>query len=300
MSAIVDERTARLASEPMVAAGPTRGFVRGTFFSIKDIWAHRELLGMLVRRELKARYKDSTLGFFWSLLRPLALLAVYYVAIGKFLGAQRNTPDFAVFIYAGLTAWNLFAEVVGLGTNSIIANAGLVKKVYLPREVFPLSVVGSALFNFGIQLVILIGATFLVGKPPTGDRLLFAVLSVAVILVWSTALAFLLSAVNVYLRDVAYLVEIVLMFMFWSVPVVYTWQAVSQHVTGTLETIYLANPMALAVFGFQRAFWVRGDAQKVPPHIGQDLVISLLIGLVFLWIAQRVFARLQSNFAQEL
>jgi ABC-2 type transport system permease protein len=300
MTVAGDERAVRLAQEPLLPAGPTPGFLKGTLFSIRDIWAHRELLGMLVRRELKARYKDSTLGFFWSLLRPLALLVVYYVAIGKFLGAQRATPDFAIFIYTGLTAWSLFAEIVSVGTNSILANGGLVKKVYLPREVFPLSVVGSALFNFGIQLVILIIATVAVGKPPTGSRLLFGVLALAVILVWATALAFLLSAANVYLRDVAYLVEIVLMFMFWAVPVVYAWKQVASHVSGLLETVYLSNPMALAVFGFQRAFWVSGDDQPVPAHIGRDLAIALILGLAFLWLTQRVFARLQSNFAQEL
>lgn len=294
------KRVLRLAGEPLLAAGPTPGFVRGTLYSVRDVWAHRELLGMLVRRELKARYKDSTLGFLWSLLRPLALLVVYYVAIGKFLGGQRSTPDFAIFIYTGLTAWNLFAEIVSVGTNSIIQNAGLVKKVYLPREVFPLSVVGSALFNFLIQLAILIVATFAVGDPPTGSRLLFGLLSLAVILVWGTALAFLLSAANVYLRDVAYLIEIVLMFMFWAVPVVYAWKQVAPHVTGTVQTLYLSNPMALAVLGFQRAFWVRGDGQPAPAHIGGDLLIILVIGTVFLWFAQRVFARLQSNFAQEL
>ncbi|WP_255371603.1 ABC transporter permease [Cellulosimicrobium sp. CUA-896] len=132
--------------------------------------AQRELLDMLVRRELKARYKDSTLGFVWSLGRPLAMLLIYYVALGQFLGAARSIPQFAVFIYAGLTAWNLFSESLTAGTGSVVANSGLVKKVYLPREVFPLSSIGSALFNFSIQLVILLAATVLVGQFPPGGH----------------------------------------------------------------------------------------------------------------------------------
>jgi len=296
-----DDRPARLAAEPLALAGPTPGFLRGTARSISDVWAHRELLSMLVHRELKARYKDSTLGFVWSLIRPLSLLIVYYVAIGKFLGGERSIPDIAIYIYAGLTAWGLFSEIVSVGTASIITNAALVKKVYLPREVFPLSVVGSALFNFLIQVVILIVATSALGKPPLGwGRLGFFALSLAVILVFGTALAFLLSAVNVYLRDVNYLVEIALMFGFWGVPVVYSWAQVQPHVTGALQTLYLCNPMTLVVFGFQRAFWTAGDSELAPAHIGRDLLIALIVGTVFLWLSQRVFARLQNNFAQEL
>src|SRR4051794_24337895 len=96
------------------------------------IWGHRELLSMLTRRELKARYKDSTLGFFWSLLLPLALLLIYSIALGQFLGAARSTPDFAIFISTGLTAWGLFSERVTAGTASIVSNGGLIKKVYFP------------------------------------------------------------------------------------------------------------------------------------------------------------------------
>lgn len=293
-------RAAALADEPMRIAGPRPGFVRGTLSSLKDVIAHRELLGSLVRRELKSRYKDSALGFVWSLVRPLAMLLIYYVALGKFLGSERAVPDFAVFIYTGLTAWTLFSEVVLTGTASIVQNSGLIKKVYLPREVFPLSVVGSSLFNFGIQLVILLGATIMVGKFPTGERWLYFPLSLAVVLVWATALALLLSAVNVYLRDVQYLVDVALMILFWASPIVYAWHQVAGSVTGWLQDLYLLNPMTIAVLGFQRTFWVAGDGQPAPAHLAERLGIALAVGLVLLWVCQRVFARLQSNFAQEL
>ena len=133
------ERTLRLASEPLVPAGPVSGFVGGTADSVRGVWRYRELLDLLVRRELKARYKDSALGFLWSLIRPLTQLLIYYIAIGKFLGAERSIPDFAIYIFTGLTAWALFSEIITTGTGSIVANGGLVKKIYLPREVFPLS-----------------------------------------------------------------------------------------------------------------------------------------------------------------
>lgn len=301
-----EARAARLAAEPLRPAGPQPGLFQGTVQSFRDIAAHRELLGLLVRRELKARYKDSILGFFWTLAKPLAMLLVYYVAIGKFLGAEaspRNPggiPDFAIFIFTGLTAWSLFSDVIIGGTGSIVVNSGLIKKVYVPREIFPLSVIGAAVFNFTIQLGILLGATALLGKFPTGDRWWYFVLAFLVLLVFSTAVALILAAVNVYLRDVQYLVEIMMMILLWASPIIYSWKFVDEVLDGFLQTLYLANPMTQVVLGFQRAFWVAGDGQPYPPNLLATLGITLAASVVLLWLAQRVFARLQNNFAQEL
>ncbi len=119
-----------LADLPLRPAGPRPGFLGGTVQSIRDIWARRELLDLIVRRELKAKYKDSLLGFFWTLAKPLALLLVYYVAIGKFLGAeqvpgkQNGIPSFAIFVFAGLTAWQLFSDIVMMGTAPSSATRG--------------------------------------------------------------------------------------------------------------------------------------------------------------------------------
>lgn len=299
-------RAERLAAEPMRPAGPRAGFVTGTWRSITDLGAHRELLDLLIRRELKARYKDSVLGFFWSLAKPLAMLLVYYVAIGKFLGAEQTPgrptgiPGFAIFIFSGLTAWQLFSDIVVGGTGSIVANSGLVKKVYVPREVYPLSVVGAALFNFAIQMVILLGATVLMGSFPTGSRWGYFVLALAVLIVWSTAIGLLLGAVNVYLRDVQYLIEILIMILMWASPILYAWKFVVGNLHGALLDAYLANPMTQVVLGFQRALWVAGSDEPFPDNLAQLLAVSLGISVLALWICQRVFARLQSNFAQEL
>jgi ABC-2 type transport system permease protein len=294
-------RAEHLASLPLVATGAGSVFGGGMVGQSRDVWAHRELLSMLTRRELKARYKDSTLGFLWSLLRPLALLLIYYIALGQFLGAARAIPDFAIFVYTGLTAWGLFAETVTAGTASIVTNGGLIKKVYFPREIFPLSALGSALFNFAIQLVILTSATVISSDIPSGARWLYLPLSLAVVVVWALTWSLLLSAINVYLRDVQYLVEIALMIAFWASPIVYSWQLVSNAIhSNVLEQLYLANPMTLAVLGFQQTFWIKGDTQPPPPDLGLRLGIAFVVGLLAVWGAQRVFARLQGNFAQEL
>ncbi|WP_448061634.1 ABC transporter permease [Cellulomonas hominis] len=301
MSAQAQARAAALALEPMRAAGPTSGFVTGTLQSMKDVWAHRELLDLLIRRELKARYKDSVLGFFWSLMRPLTMLVIYYVAIGKFLQAEKTIPQFAIFVFTGLTAWSLFNEIVMSGTSSIVSNGGLIKKVYVPREVFPLSTTGSALFNFGIQFVVLLVATVVLGAFRFDSRLLYLPVSFLLLLVYGLGLALVLSAVNVYLRDVQYLVEVAMMVLMWASPIIYSWRQVSNAIGGTwLSELYLANPVTLAVIGFQKTFWSAGEDEPVPGQLPERMLISLVIGILLLWLFQRVFSRLQSNFAQEL
>jgi len=301
-ASIAAQRYARLSATPMRTIGAPKGLrPRALVESVSSLFAQRSMLDLLIRRDLKARYKDSTLGFLWSLARPLMQLAIYFIVVGQFLGAARGIPDFAVYIFTGLTAVGLFTEIVISGTGSIIANAGLVKKVYLPREVFPLASVGSALFNFAVQLAILVLATFLVGKPPLHMELLYVLPSIAVLVVFGTAFALLFSALNVYLRDVQYLVEVGTMLLFWASPVVYSWQMATEIIRSEFWTaIFTNNPITLAVLGFQRAFWVAGADFPQPTDLLLRQGIALVVGLVFLFASHRVFLRLQGNFAQEL
>ena len=300
-----EERALRIAQEPLLPVGQSTGFVSGTWASLKEVLAHRELLGLLVRREIKARYKDSSLGLVWSLAKPLAQLLVYYFAIGQILGVARSIPSFAIFVFVGLITWGLFTEIVSSGTMSIINNAGLVKKVYLPREIFPLAAVGGGLFNFVVQLVILIAAMVVARQVPLTSDLAFAPLALANVIVFATAMGMILAAVTVYLRDLQHLIEVVLTVLFWASPVVYSFSFVHSAIAGTwMEQLYLANPVTLSVLGMQKALWLAGttesDAVNFPPDLAVRLWISLGISVVLLWVGQRIFSRLQGNFAQEL
>lgn len=298
------ERESRIASLPMEVTGRPPRFLTGTGRSLAEIWGRRELLGLLVRRELKARYKDSSLGVIWSLIRPLAQLLIYYFAIGQILGVARQIPSFAIFVFVGLTGWTLFTEIVTNGTKSIVSNAGLIKKVYLPREIFPLASVGGALFNLAIQFVILIGAMIAFGEFPLKLEILWVVPSLLLIVIWGSAIAMLLSAINVYLRDFEHLVEVVLIVLFWVSPIVYSFTFVDSALSEQiwLREIYLANPITLAILGMQRALWVGGEVNPSnwPANLGLRMLIAFAVSLAFLWISQRVFSRLQGNFAQEL
>jgi ABC-2 type transport system permease protein len=297
-----EERFSALSAIPLKQVGKRSSGPAGLIETIREILSHREMLGLLVRRDLKARYKDSALGLVWALVRPLTQLAIYYIVIGKFLQAERGIPDFAIYVFTGLTAYGLFSEIVSGGTSSIVGNAGLIKKIYLPREVFPLASVGSALFNFGIQLIILLGATIALGHPPLTREIIYALPSLAVLLIWGTAFALLLSAANVYLRDIQYLVEVILLLLLWASPIVYSWSMARDFLGGSfLLDIYTNNPVTLAVLGFQRAFWTSGHAAApYPTELLLRLGIAALVGLVFIVLFQRVFAKLQGNFAQAL
>lgn len=295
-------RFARIAVLPMRSIGAVgKGSSEGFLGPFRELVNHREMLSLLVKRDLKARYKDSALGFLWVLARPLMQLAIYFVVLGHFLGAARGIPDFAIYVFAGLTAMGLFQEILVGGTGSILANAGLVKKVYVPREVFPLASTGAALFNFGVQIVVLLVATVAIGKPPLHIGLIYFLPALAIIVVFGLALALLCGAINVYLRDTQYLVDVLTMILFWASPVVYAWQMVAQLVqVPWLLEVYTNNPLTLAVLGFQRAFWVSGDAVAWPDNLMVRMLIALVIGIGLLFVSHRVFLRLQGNFAQEL
>jgi ABC-2 type transport system permease protein len=311
------ERTARLASLPFErSVSSQRGFFAPFARSIREILGHRELVSLLVRRELRARYKNSSLGFLWSLIKPLTMLLIYYVAIGQFLGAARGIPQFAIFVYAGLTLWGLYSETVVAGTASIVGNAGLIKKVYLPREIFPLASTGAALFNFAIQFGVLLVASLLLGEFTISWNLLYIPVAIFIVLLYGVALAILFSALNVYLRDIEYLIDVGLLIFFWASPIVYSWSFVVGAAARTglpwLEPVYLLNPMSAAIMAFQKGTWASGsrdtlmaDGTVIPPQpwpadLDLRLAVFAVIGVLLLAIAQRVFGRLQGNFAQEI
>lgn len=307
MEADVQARAARIAAEPLVPIGQSTGFFSGTLKSLSEIWAHRELLGLLVRREVKARYKGSSLGIVWSLGRPILQLLIYYFAIGQILGAARMTPDFAVFVFIGLTMWGLITEILSGSTTSLLANSGLVKKVYLPREIFPLSAVGGALFNFAVQFVVLLVAVAVISGFPADARLLYVPVSILAAILFSVAVGLILAAANVYLRDTQHLVEIALILLFWASPIVYSFTFVHNALQGNwLEQLYLLNPITIVIMGMQKGLWEAGTtatgdlAQYWPPDLELRLLLTLGGSVVLLWLGQRIFSRLQGNFAQEL
>lgn len=305
-----EDRMERLSQLPLTRVGGLSAGSGGFWSTVREILGRTPMLALLVRRDIKARYKDSSLGLLWTLIRPLTQLMIFYLVVGKFLQVERGIPEFAIYIFSGLTVYGLFSEIISSGTGSIVGNSGIIKKVYLPRELFPMAATGTALFNFSIQAVILIIATFAVGSPPLTGDLIYVIPSILLLIAFAFAIALLLSAINVYLRDVQYLVEVFLMVMMYASPIIYSWTMVKKALgDGILLQIYTNNPVTLAVLGFQRAFWTAGHVENYPdptlaPEYPDFLLLRILIALVVclfcVFISQRIFARLQGNFAQAL
>lgn len=272
---------------------------------IREILSRRELLNLLVRRDLQARYRDSFLGFLWTVIRPIIQFLMYFIVLGQFLRAAEGIDQFAIYLFSGLTLFTFFSDMVFGSTGSIIGNAGLVKKIYLPREIFPLASIGAAGFMFTVQLVVLLVAAVAFQALPEPVMMLWFFPSIFLILVYGIGIGLLLAALNVYLRDIQYLTEVVMMLAMWASPIVYSWQMVVDAVarlslpSWVLE-IYAANPLTLAVLGFHKAFWGAGTPADYPPDLGLRMLIAGVVGVVLLVIAQKVFTRLQGNFAQEL
>lgn len=297
------ERFARVAAEPFSTIDSRGLRVRGG--KIREILSRRQLLALLVRRDLQARYRDSVLGFLWTVIRPLIQFLMYYLVLGQFLRAADGVPQFAIYLFSGLTIFGFFSDMVFGATGSIVGNGGLVKKIYVPREVFPLASIGAAGFMFLVQLLVLLVAAIAFGALPQPVQMLWFFPSLFVVVVYGMAIGLLLAALNVYLRDIQYLTEVVMMLAMWASPIVYSWSMVRSalerfHLPMWILEIYAGNPLTIGVLGFHRAFWGAGTAADYPENLGLRMLIAGVIGVVLLWGAHRAFNRMQGNFAQEL
>lgn len=297
------QRVARIASLPWETIWSKESIGQSLTRPFAELWSRKDLLRLLIDREIRAKYKGSAFGILWSLAKPLTQLLIYFIAIGQILGAARSIPGFAVFVFVGLTAWSLFSEIVSQSSTAIISNGGIIKKVNVPRELFPLSVVGTSFFNFLIQVSILGLAVLIVGAFPNPADFWILFPAITIIMLFSTGLAYLVSAINVYVRDLQHLIDVAIAVLFWLSPMVYSFKLVKQGLQiPWLIDIYLANPMTVAVLGFQRALWAEGqnDNANFPDHLMIRMAIMIVVGIVFVGISQVVFRRLQNNFAQEI
>lgn len=301
------QRMTKISNLPITVVSSEVYFFKGSLNSIRAIWKSRDLLKLLSIREIRARYKNSTLGILWSLGRPLLQLTIYYFAIGKLLGAERSTPNFAIFVFVSLTTWTLFAEILNSSTTSIIKDSGLVKKVNVPREIFPLSASISSLVNFAIQAIVLtFGIVFFTQYTLTSEIWLVPA-SLLLIYLLTTSIGMLLAALNVYLRDVEHFVEVYLVAFFWLSPIVYPYSlVVNLSAPEWIKDLYSLNPVTLAITGMQKGLWAPGlsleeqIALSWPADLELKLLIAIVISCFIAFICQRIFSRLQGNFAQEI
>ncbi len=274
-----------------------------------------ELLTQLVRKDLKVKYQNSTLGFAWSLLNPLFLLAVYTVIFVYILGS--GIPQFPVYLMSGLLAWNVFGGAASLGAVSVTGNSGLVKKVRFPMLVLPLSAVGFALVHFVLQLGVFVAVLLAFRVHFWGLQLLMFPLALVLITVWSSAFAVLVAALNVRYRDTEHLLELLMFAWFWGSGAIFASGLIATKThSSTWTRVFFADPPAAALALMHRAFYPSATATTGPGGRGpggstvlpdpgyawyvEQWGVALVASLVLLWFARRLFQRRQAHFAEEL
>lgn len=281
---------------------------------LADIWGARELFIFLVRRDLKVKYKNSFLGFLWSMVNPAIVLLVYYVVFQYILKA--GIPDFALYLFAGLIVWNMFSTALSAATSAIVASAGIVKKVAFPREILALAQVGTATVFFFFQAIVLVA--FLLGfqHAPQWSYLPLLLWGLVDLVVLTSAAAIFLSSVNVYFRDVEHLILVALQAWFWAVPIVYSYNLVydlfRRHHLLLLAHLYLIDPIAPIILVFDRALYGKITVSTPTNHhyvvlatypyhfYVAALAVLFGVGIVLFLLAMLVFSRIEGNFAQEL
>jgi ABC-2 type transport system permease protein len=268
---------------------------------LRQLFDYRELLFNLTRKEVKVKYKNSILGFLWSLVTPLVMLVVFYVAFGIVLKVRAQGMNYyAFYLMAGILPWNFMQTALLLSVGSVVNNADLVKKVYFPREVLPLSHLGSSSFHFLLQELMLVIFLLAFRVPLTPLIFLFPVLMLFE-LVFIAGLSMFLSALNVFFRDVQHFTEIALMAWFWMTPIVYP---IAYITNSTLPAwarhIYLLNPMTHIILLWQRIMYnspVNGGDQAAYFSIA-GLVGTIVLSIALLAGGYFTFARVEGKFAE--
>lgn len=274
-----------------------------------ELFKWRFLLKLLVKKELRVRYRGSVLGMVWSYVKPAVQLLVYYVAMGQFLGLGRSIPGYVIYLFSGMVMINFFNEILSNTTRSIIFNAPLVGKIYLPRELFPVSSVWVAFVHVVPQIVVLIIGALVMGWRPGPVSILGGLAALLVVGMFALGVGLAFAAFDVYFRDAENLVDLLMMVAIWVSPVFYQWHMVADVLPQWAFTMYQLNPLALGVELSHYCFWMPvqgvippgGDAsQLLPGNFTTVAVLGTLIAVGCLVLGQVIFHRLEGKFAQEL
>lgn len=253
----------------------------------KNLYDYRELLKTSVQKDVRGKYKKSFLGVLWSFLNPLLQIAVYAFVFDKILGA--GEPNYAVFICCGLIPWTFFASSVNRTAFTMIENGNILKKVFFPREILPISVVTAEAVNFVISSIIIVCFVLLNGLGICWTWIFYPVL-LLVLYLFLVAISFFVSSITVYFRDLQHFIGIFIQLLFYATPIAYS----SARVPFQFAWIVKLNPVAYVIEGF-RSIFIYHTAPEIMP-----LLIIVGISILLCFIGYMFFNKLQKGFAEEL
>lgn len=252
-----------------------------------NLYKYREFLKTSVKKEIRGKYKKSFLGILWSFLNPLLTLLVYATIFPLILKSPEK--NYTMFLMTALIPWTFFTTVISQGTGCVIANGNVLKKVYFPREILPISSVTSGLVNFLISMIIVFIFLMFSGIGFSKYVLLFPIIAVIEYL-FLLGIIFILSSVTVYLRDLEHIVGVVIMALFYGTPIVYSISSLPSQFAWIIKL----NPMSHIIQGYRDILYY----QKMPDVTGLGIVFLLAVILVV--VGYKVFSHLQKRFAEEL
>ena len=270
-------------SAPVIRVQPTRGWVRLQF---RELWQYRGLLYFLTWRDVKVKYKQTTLGISWAIIQPVLNTVIFTIVFGRFIGVR--TPGnvaYEIFAFSSMLMWAFFANGLNSASGSVVGNANLISKVYFPRLIVPVSGVAGALPDFVVGFVVLLAVMPFYGLMPgitlllTPVFLLLAVLTALGVGIW-------LAALTARYRDFRYVLPFLVQFWFFASPVAYS----SAHITQPWRTLYGLNPMTGVIEGFR---WAVLGQQPPLAMLG----LSVLVAVFFLVTGLFYFRRVEKTFA---
>lgn len=255
---------------------------------IKEIYDYREMIFSLVRKDLRGRYKGSVLGFFWTFLNPLLQLIVYSLVFSIIVRVQ--VEKYYLFLFVALIPWLFFSSGLTSGAGAIISNKDLVKKIYFPREVLPISHTLTNFINMLLSFTVVFAVLIISGTPINFVALLFLPLIFVIEFVLVLGVTFLTSAVTVYLRDMEHIMSIGNMAWMYLTPILYSITMVPERYVPFL----MLNPMTSIVLAYRDILYF----SKIPEL--STLIGAVVMGLVIFVLGYFIFSKLQRDFAEEL
>ncbi len=255
----------------------------------KNLYKYRELLKTSVTKDIGGKYKHSFLGVLWSFINPLLQITVYAIIFPLIMGNSSQYKDYTVFMVCGLIPWNFFTAAINRSAYTMIENGNILKKVYFPREILPLSVVTSESINFLISCIIIIAFILFKGFGICKYILFFPII-LAIQFLLLLGFGLILSSVTVYIRDLNHFIGIALQLLFYATPVVYSYETIPEQYRWILKY----NPMTYIIEGYRDIFYY----QTMPDL--KMLGIIFLISIAIIIVGYMIFNKLQKRFAEEL
>ena len=253
----------------------------------KNLYKYRELLKTNVKKEIRGKYKNSFLGVLWSFLNPLLQIIVYAVVFQVIL--KNPKENYAIFLCCGLIPWTFFSSAITRSAFTMIENGNIIKKVYFPREILPISIVTSEAVNFMISTMIILGFVIFGGLGISQYILFYPLVLLAQYLLL-IAISLIVSSVSVYVRDLQHLIGVAMQLLFYATPIV----SASDSIPESLKWILNLNPMTYIINGYRDIFYNQTMIDIIP------LSILILISIVVCVLGYIIFNKLQKGFAEQL